>query len=77
MQKFCLTGDYRIPNLYMSRKRHHIPSQGDCNPYFKHHCNPCYSNPNDVTLCHAHDSGNTVVLNIPPYWTRSGKTGTK
>lgn len=78
-QKFCLAGDYRIPNLHTSLKHHHTPFQGDCNPYFKHYCNPGHSNHYDAAWCHAHDSGNTVVLNIPPYWigNESGKTGTR
>ncbi len=78
-QKFSLVGDYHIHNLHTSTKHHHIPFQGDHNPYFKHYCNPYHSNHHDIAWCHAHDSGNTVVLNILPYWTGggSGKIGTR
>ncbi|WP_395463533.1 hypothetical protein [Wolbachia endosymbiont of Cantharis cryptica] len=73
VHKFCLIGDHHTPNFHTFFKHHHIPFQGDHNPYLKYYHNPCHNSPchnshHDAAWYHAHDSGNTVVLNVPPYW---------
>ncbi|QOD38375.1 hypothetical protein [Candidatus Wolbachia massiliensis] len=80
VQKLCLTGDHHIPNIpnfHTFFKHHHSPFHGDHHPYLKHYHNPCYNSHHDAAWYHAHDSGNTVVLNIPPYWGWGWGTGTK
>lgn len=73
--KLCLTGDHHIPNLHMPFKHNHISCQDNHHSHFKHYHHPCHSS-HDAAWYHAHDSGNTVVLNIPPYWGWGTGTGT-
>ncbi|WP_143688861.1 hypothetical protein [Wolbachia endosymbiont of Laodelphax striatellus] len=72
--KFCLIGDHHIPNLHIPFKHNHIPCQDNHHSHLNHYHHPCHSS-HEAAWYHAHDSGNTVVVNIPPYHLGTG-TGT-
>ncbi|WP_264684830.1 MULTISPECIES: hypothetical protein [unclassified Wolbachia] len=59
-------------------KNNCVPCQADCRPHYNHGHDPYYGNNHGhdtASWYHAHDSGNTVVLNVPPYWTVGTKAG--